>query len=78
MAVDVLVPELGDGVEEATVAFWFKKEGDSVEAGEELVEIETDKAAIKIDAPISGVLREILAEEGAAIGVGECVCTIVE
>ncbi|MDD2485902.1 MAG: hypothetical protein PHD91_04335 [bacterium] len=78
MAMEVVVPELGDEIEDATVAFWFKKEGDSVELGEELVEIETDKAAIKIEAPISGILLEILAEEGASIRIGDCIGTIGE
>ncbi len=64
-SVDVMVPSLGESVTEATVATWFKKAGDSVTQDEMLCELETDKVSVEVPAPASGVLAEILAEEGA-------------
>ncbi|MGP9791618.1 2-oxoglutarate dehydrogenase complex dihydrolipoyllysine-residue succinyltransferase [Roseinatronobacter sp. NSM] len=69
-AVDVMVPALGESVSEATVASWFKKPGDAVEQDEMLCELETDKVSVEVPAPASGVLAEILAEEGSTVGAG--------
>ena len=66
-AVDVTVPALGESVTEATVASWFKKVGDSVEADEPLCELETDKVSVEVPAPAAGTLSEILAEEGTTV-----------
>ena len=55
-SVDVMVPSLGESVTEATVATWFKKPGDRVEADEMLCELETDKVSVEVPAPASGVL----------------------
>ena len=70
MTVDVVVPDLGESVAEATVARWFKAPGDPVARDEVLLELETDKANLEIYAAASGVLGEILvqAEGGAAVG----------
>ncbi|MFD1341018.1 2-oxoglutarate dehydrogenase complex dihydrolipoyllysine-residue succinyltransferase [Litorisediminicola beolgyonensis] len=65
--VDVMVPTLGESVSEATVATWFKKVGDSVEADETLCELETDKVSVEVPAPQAGTLAEIIAEEGATV-----------
>lgn len=70
MATKVLVPLLGEGVEEVTVTKWLKKEGDSVSELEPLLEVNTDKVDTEIPAPISGTLLKILAEEGVPAKVG--------
>ncbi|MBS8226927.1 2-oxoglutarate dehydrogenase complex dihydrolipoyllysine-residue succinyltransferase [Vannielia litorea] len=69
-SVDVMVPTLGESVTEATVATWFKKVGDSVEADEMLCELETDKVSVEVPAPSAGTITEILAEEGATVEAG--------
>lgn len=70
MAIKVLVPLLGEGVEEVTVTKWLKKEGDSVNELEPLLEVNTDKVDTEIPAPASGTILKILAEEGAPAKVG--------
>ncbi len=69
-SVDVMVPTLGESVTEATVATWFKKVGDTVEADEMLCELETDKVSVEVPAPAAGTITEILAEEGATVEAG--------
>ncbi|SIN78580.1 2-oxoglutarate dehydrogenase complex dihydrolipoyllysine-residue succinyltransferase [Vannielia litorea] len=69
-SVDVMVPTLGESVTEATVATWFKKVGDSVEADEMLCELETDKVSVEVPAPASGTITEIVAAEGATVEAG--------
>jgi len=70
MATKVLVPLLGEGVEEVTVTKWLKKEGDSVTELEPLLEVNTDKVDTEIPAPASGTVLKILAEEGVPAKVG--------
>src|SRR5512138_1815513 len=70
MATKVLVPLLGEGVEEVTVTKWLKKEGDSVNELEPLLEVNTDKVDTEIPAPASGTVLKILAEEGIPAKVG--------
>ncbi|MDF2096842.1 2-oxoglutarate dehydrogenase complex dihydrolipoyllysine-residue succinyltransferase [Aquibaculum arenosum] len=67
----VVVPTLGESVAEASVAKWLKQEGDSVGADEPLVELETDKVSLEVNAPVAGVLTRIDAAEGATVGPGE-------
>ena len=64
---DVMVPSLGESVSEATVSTWFKKVGDTVKQDEMLCELETDKVSVEVPSPVSGVLTEILAPEGATV-----------
>jgi 2-oxoglutarate dehydrogenase E2 component (dihydrolipoamide succinyltransferase) len=64
---DVMVPALGESVSEATVSTWFKKVGDTVKQDEMLCELETDKVSVEVPSPVSGVLTEILAPEGATV-----------
>ncbi|SLN29206.1 Dihydrolipoyllysine-residue succinyltransferase component of 2-oxoglutarate dehydrogenase complex [Roseovarius albus] len=66
-SIDVMVPTLGESVTEATVATWFKKVGDAVAADEMLCELETDKVSVEVPAPASGVLAEIVANEGDTV-----------
>ncbi len=78
MAVKVVVPPLGDSVTEATIAKWHKKVGDSVRTDELLVEIETDKVTLEVNAPTNGVVIEITAPDGATVGVGAPLAQIDE
>jgi len=70
MATKVLVPLLGEGVEEVTVIKWLKQEGDSVNELEPLLEVNTDKVDTEIPAPIAGTVLKIVAAEGAPAKVG--------
>jgi len=76
MAIKVLVPLLGEGVEEVTVIKWLKKEGDSVNELEPLLEVNTDKVDTEIPAPASGTVLKIVAEEGVPAKVGEILAFI--
>jgi 2-oxoglutarate dehydrogenase E2 component (dihydrolipoamide succinyltransferase) len=67
---DILVPTLGESVTSATVARWLKKAGEAVAADEPLVELETDKVTVEVNAPAAGVLGAIVAAEGAEVAVG--------
>jgi 2-oxoglutarate dehydrogenase E2 component (dihydrolipoamide succinyltransferase) len=67
---DIVVPTLGESVSTATVSRWLKKAGDVVKADEPLVELETDKVSVEINAPVSGTLSAILAPDGAEVEVG--------
>src|SRR5919198_443731 len=70
MATKVLVPLLGEGVEEVTVIKWLKKEGEAVNELEPLLEVNTDKVDTEIPAPASGTVLKIVAEEGVPAKVG--------
>jgi 2-oxoglutarate dehydrogenase E2 component (dihydrolipoamide succinyltransferase) len=70
MATEIRVPALGESVTEAIVGKWLKAAGDSVNADEPLVELETDKVTVEVNAPASGVLGEIKAAEGTTVAVG--------
>ncbi len=70
MSVEIVVPDLGESITEATVAKWFKSEGDPVEVDEPLLELETDKVAVEVNAQAAGVLSEIVAAAGAEVEVG--------
>ncbi len=70
MATEIKVPTLGESVTTATVARWLKKAGESVAADEPLVELETDKVTVEVNAPGAGTLGAISAEEGAEVEVG--------
>ena len=78
MSVEVRVPTLGESVTEATVATWFKKPGDAVAVDEMLCELETDKVTVEVPAPSSGVLGEIVANEGDTVGVDALLGMIAE
>ncbi len=74
--VNLVVPVLGESVKEATISKWLKSVGDSVQADEPLVELETDKVSIAVPSPQSGVLAEIKVKEGLTVGVGEILGSI--
>lgn len=76
MSIEIIVPEMGESVIEATVRAWLKKEGDFVEAGEALVELETDKVNLEVGAKASGVLAKIQVGEGQDVKVGDVLGSI--
>ena len=69
MSVEIKVPVLGESVVEATVAKWMKASGESVKADEAIVELETDKVTLEVPSPVNGVLSDVVAAEGAIVGV---------
>jgi 2-oxoglutarate dehydrogenase E2 component (dihydrolipoamide succinyltransferase) len=73
MAIKIIVPELGESVLEATVHQWLKKEGDFVDVGESLVELETDKVNMEVGAKASGVLSHIIVPEGQDVKIGDVI-----
>ncbi len=73
---DILVPPLGESVSSATVARWLKKAGEAVAADEPLVELETDKVTVEVNAPAAGVIEAVAAAEGAEVGPGAVLGTI--
>ncbi|HNQ95628.1 MAG TPA: hypothetical protein PKH47_13210, partial [Anaerolineales bacterium] len=76
MSIEIIVPEMGESVIEATVRAWLKKEGDFVEAGEALVELETDKVNLEVGAKAAGVLAKIQVGEGQDVKVGDVLGSI--
>jgi 2-oxoglutarate dehydrogenase E2 component (dihydrolipoamide succinyltransferase) len=78
MATNIVVPELGESVVEARVAKWLKKQGDTVSAGEPLVELETEKIDLEVSADRPGVLANIKHQEGADVKVGEVLAVLEE
>ena len=76
MTIELLVPALGESVVEATVAKWMKSSGDSINADEPIVELETEKVTLEVPSPISGVLKEIVANEGDNVEVGAVLAII--
>jgi pimeloyl-ACP methyl ester carboxylesterase len=76
MPVEVILPKVDMDMESGQISRWYAKDGDSVSKGQLLFEIETDKAAMEVDAPSSGILRDVTAQEGATIPVGQAVAWI--
>jgi 2-oxoglutarate dehydrogenase E2 component (dihydrolipoamide succinyltransferase) len=70
MSIDIKVPAMGESVTEATVARWFKKEGDTVTRDEPLVELETDKVTVEVPSPSDGSIESISVQSGATVQVG--------
>ena len=78
MSVEIKVPSLGESVVEATVAKWYKNEGDSVSVDEPLLELETDKVTLEVPSPSNGCIQKIYAEEGSTVEVGAILGSIDE
>jgi 2-oxoglutarate dehydrogenase E2 component (dihydrolipoamide succinyltransferase) len=78
MTTEIRVPTLGESVSEATIGKWFKKAGDSVKADEPLLELETDKVTLEVNAPAAGVLAEITAKDGETVEPGALLGQIAE
>ena len=75
---DIVMPDLGEDIEEATISFWHVEAGEHVEKGKDIVEVTTEKANMNIQAPMDGVITEIIAIEGESVGVGEVLARIEE
>jgi 2-oxoglutarate dehydrogenase E2 component (dihydrolipoamide succinyltransferase) len=75
---EIKVPELAESITEGTIAQWLKKPGDSVEKGEFIVELETDKVNVEVISEEAGVVQELLAEEGDTVEVGQVIATVGE
>lgn len=78
MTTDVVTPQMGESVTEGQIANWLYAQGDVVQSGDILAEIETDKVTMEIPAPVSGTLTEILAEVGTDVEVGAVIARITE
>jgi len=78
MSEKIVVPVLGESITEATVSKWLKNEGETVEADEPIVELETDKVNLEVPSPISGVLSEINSKDGAVVEVGALLGSVSE
>jgi pimeloyl-ACP methyl ester carboxylesterase len=76
MPVEVILPKVDMDMESGQISRWYAKDGDSVSKGQLLFEIETDKAAMEVDAPSSGILRDVRAREGTTVPVGQAVAWI--
>ena len=78
MSEKIVVPALGESITEATVAKWLKNAGDSVNADEPIVELETDKVNLEVPSPITGVLIEINSKDGSVVEVGALLGSVSE
>ena len=76
MSEKIIVPALGESITEATISKWLKNTGDSVEADEPIVELETDKVNLEVPSPINGILGEINAKNGQTVEVGSTLGTV--
>jgi pyruvate dehydrogenase E2 component (dihydrolipoamide acetyltransferase) len=76
MSSNIIMPALGFDMVEGTVARWLKHEGDHIEKGQPLAEIETGKAVVSVDAAISGTLEQIKVPEGQTVPVNTVIATV--
>ena len=76
MISEVVMPQMGADMQEGTILRWLKREGDAVQRGEIIAEIETDKANVEIEAYESGILRRILLPEGTTVPVGQVIAVV--
>ncbi len=70
MSEKIVVPVLGESINEATVSKWLKNEGEEVKADEPIVELETDKVNLEVPSPVSGILSKINSNDGSVVEVG--------
>ena len=78
MSEKILVPALGESITEATVSKWLKAEGDTIDADEPIVELETDKVNLEVPSPVSGVLTKINSKDGSVVQVGAILGSVSE
>ncbi|MGQ0741863.1 MAG: 2-oxoglutarate dehydrogenase complex dihydrolipoyllysine-residue succinyltransferase [Alphaproteobacteria bacterium] len=78
MSIEIKVPAMGESVTEATIAKWFKKEGDAVQRDEPVVELETDKVTVEVPSPAAGTLDEIRVKQGQSVKVGTVLGAVKE
>ena len=74
--MEVKLPDMGEGIEEASVSFWYKKIGDAVKEGEDLVELTTEKTSFNLPAPASGTVKQIKVNESGKVKVGQTLAVI--
>jgi pyruvate dehydrogenase E2 component (dihydrolipoamide acetyltransferase) len=74
--IKVVLPELGEGIEKATLSYWYFQEGEKVKEKDDLVELTTDKATFNLPAPCSGTIIEIFFREGDTVNVGDALAAI--
>ncbi len=73
---DIILPELGEGIGEATVACWHMSIGDKVEQDDDIVEVVTDKASFNIPSPAAGIIKEICVDPGVTVQIGSVLARI--
>ncbi len=73
---DFVLPELGEGIEKATVSYWLFEEGSQVKEGEDVVEMVTDKATFNVPANVRGKIKKIFFKEGEVVKVGQALATL--
>ena len=74
--MDIIIPSLGETVDEGKVVKWMKQVGDEIKEGDILCEVETDKATAEVPSIINGTLKEILVEEGTVVLVGQKIAVV--
>lgn len=75
---EIYLPDLGENTDEATISYWHCEEGDHVDAGEDVVELTTEKAAFNVQAPCAGIITEIIAAEGTSVQSGDLLAVMEE
>lgn len=73
---NVTLPPLAEGVDKASISFWFRQAGEDVKTGEDLVELVTDKATFNMPSPATGKVKEVLVNEGESAKVGQVIAVI--
>src|SRR2546421_10732571 len=76
MSIEIRVPTLGESIVDATIASWHKKEGDLIQSGDVLLELETDKVNVEVNAEQDGVLQKVTKQVGDIVSVGEVLAVI--
>ena len=76
MAIEIKIPDLGDGIESGDVLEVFVSEGDTIEKGQDLIELETDKATVAVPASEAGTITKIHVGEGDSVAVGSIIVTV--
>ncbi len=67
----IILPQLGEGIEDAVISLWYFAEGDTVKAGDDIVEVVTDKATFNVPSDLSGTIKKIIHAEGDTVKVGD-------
>ena len=78
MDVEVIMPRLGQEMTQGTIVEWYKKEGEQVEQGEPLFQVETEKATMDVEAEVSGTLKQILVDVDKEVPVGQVVAILTK
>jgi len=78
MKIDVIMPKMGESLQEGTIIRWTKNIGDNVERDETILEISTDKVDTEVPSPVDGVLSEILAQENETVEVGKLLLVFLQ